>query len=322
MDAIVVGIDVSKDKLDIALLPQGETFATSRDAKGLASLIARIKPLLPQAVAVEATGGFETIVAASLAADGLPVVVVNPAQVRAFAKALGQRAKTDPIDALVIARFVLATKPEIRPLPDEAARFLNDLVSRRRQIIAMIVAEKQREKRLSNKRLQQSIARLVKALEKELASLDKDIDVAVRGSPVWREKEDLLVSVPSIGYGAARTLLAVVPELGTLSARQAGSIVGCAPFTRQSGLWKGKSFIGGGRPAARGALFMAAMVAARHNPPMKRFYERLLAAGKPKMVALIAVARKLAVLLNAILRDKKPWCDPSKPGLAHAETSI
>ena len=236
MDAIVVGIDVSKDKLDIALLPQGETFTTSRDAKGLASLIARIKPLLPQAVAVEATGGFETIVAASLAADGLPVVVVNPAQVRAFAKALGQRAKTDPIDALVIARFVLAIKPEIRPLPDEATRFLNDLVSRRRQIINMIVAEKQREKRLSNKRLQQSIARLVKALEKELASLDKDIDVAVRGSPVWREKEDLLVSVPSIGNGAARTLLAFVPELGTLKAGQAGSIVGCAPFTRQSGL--------------------------------------------------------------------------------------
>jgi transposase len=278
-------------------------------------------------VAVEATGGFETLVAASLAADGLPVVVVNPAQVRAFAKALGRRAKTDLIDALVTARFVLATKPEIRPLPDEATRFLNDLVSRRRQIIAMIVAEKQREKRVSNKRLQHSIARLVKALEKELASLDKDIDVAVRGSPPEpaegrREKEDLLVSVPSIGNGAARTLLAFVPELGTLSAGQAGSIVGCAPFTRQSGLWKGKSFIGGGRPAARSALVMAAMVAARHNPPMKRVYERLLAAGKPKMVALIAVARKLAVLLNAILRDKKPWCDPSKQGLAHAEASI
>ena len=322
MDTTVVGIDVSKDKLDIAVLPQGQTFATSRDAKGLASLVARLKPLLPRTVAMEATGGFETIVAASLAADGLPVIVVNPAQVRAFAKALGQRAKTDPIDALVIARFVLATNPEIRPLPDEATRFLNDLVCRRRQIIEMIVAEKQRAMRLSNKRLQHSIARLVKALEKELASLDTDIDVTVRGSPAWREKEDLLVSVPGVGKGTVRTLLAVVPELGALGAREAGSIVGCAPFTRQSGKWKGKSFIGGGRPAARGALFMAAMVAARHNPPMKRFYERLLAAGKPKMVALIAVAGKLAVLLNAILRDKKPWCDPSKQRLAHAGASI
>lgn len=226
MDAIVVGIDVSKDKLDIAVLPQGETFTTSRDAKGPAHLIARIKPLLPQAVAVEATGGFETLVAARLAADGLPVVVVNPAQVRAFAKALGQRAKTDPIDALVIARFVLATKPEIRPLPDEATRFLNDLVSRRRQIINMIVAEKQREKRLSNKRLQQSIARLVKALEKELASLDKDIDVAVRGSPPEsaegrREKEDLLVSGPRIGQGSAMARRVPCSPLFQSSARSA-----------------------------------------------------------------------------------------------------
>lgn len=322
MDAIVVGIDVSKDKLDIAVLPQGRTFAISRDANGLEGLIARLKPLAIEAVAVEATGGFEAVVAASLAAEGLPVIVVNPAQVRAFAKALGQRAKTDPIDAMVIARFTMATKPEVRPLPDEATRFLNDLVCRRRQIIEMIVAEKQRAMRLSNKRLQQSIARLIKALEKELAGLDTDIDVAVRGSPAWREKEDLLISVPGVGKSTARTLLAVVPELGALGAREAGSIVGCAPFTRQSGLWKGKSFISGGRPAARSALFLSALVAMRHNPQMKVFYERLVRAGKAKKVALIAVARKLAVLLNAILRDKRPWRFSSNQGLAHGEASI
>jgi transposase len=174
--------------------------------------------------------------------------------------------------------------------------------------------------RLSNKRLQQSIARLIKALEKELAGLDTDIDVAVRGSPAWREKEDFLISVPGVGKSTARTLLAVVPELGALRAREAGSIVGCAPFTRQSGLWKGKSFISGGRPAARSAL--SALVAMQHNPQMKGFYERLVGAGKAKKVALIAVARKLAVLLNAILRDKRPWRFSSTQGLAHAEASI
>jgi transposase len=207
--------------------------------------------------------------------------------------------------------------------PDEATRFLNDLVCRRRQIIIeMIVAEKRRAMRLSNKRPLQSIARLVKALEKELASFDADIDATVRGSPAWREKEDLLISVPGVGKCTARTLLAVVPELGTLGAREAESIVACAPFTRQSGLWKGKSFIGRGRPAARSAFFLSALVAVRHNPQMKSFYERPVGAGKAKMVALIAVARKLAVLLDAIFQDKRPWRFPSKRGLAHAEASI
>ena len=182
MDAIVVGIDVSKDKLDIALRPGGEAFGVSRDAPGLDALIARIVPLSPTAVALEATGGLETAVAASLAAAGLPVVVVNPAQVRAFATALGKRAKTDPIDAAVIAHFAEAAKPDIRPLPNEAAQYLSDLVARRRQIIQMIVAERQRQRQLFGKRLQKSIARLIKALEKELSSLDQDIDKAVRSS--------------------------------------------------------------------------------------------------------------------------------------------
>jgi transposase len=317
MDAVVVGIDVSKDWLDVALRPSGERFTVTRNAEGLEALIARLRPLAPTAVAVEATGGFETVVAAALGAAGLPVVVVNPAQVRAFARALGKRAKTDPIDAAVIAHFVEATAPAIRPLPDEATRLLADLVARRRQIIQMIVAERQRQKRLTEKRLRQSIARLLRALEKELAALDRDIDDAVRGSPAWREKEDLLASVPGVGPIIARTLLAELPELGTLDRREAAALAGLAPWTRQSGQWKGKSFIGGGRAAVRSALFMGALVAARHNPILEAFHQRLLDAGKPKLVALIAVARKLLVILNAILRDRHPWTEPG-----HAAASI
>ncbi|HYI06003.1 MAG TPA: IS110 family transposase [Reyranella sp.] len=307
MDAIVVGIDVSKDRLDVAVRPTGDVFVVGRDAEGLDSLIARLLPLAPAAVAVEATGGYETVVAASLAAAGLAVVVVNPAQIRAFAQALGRRAKTDPIDAGVIAHFVEATKPAIRPLPDEETRLLADLVARRRQIIAMIGAERQRQKRLPNKRLQKSIARLLAALQKELSSLESDIDETVRGSPAWRAKEDLLASVPGIGKVIARTLIAELPELGSLDRRQVAALAGLAPWTRQSGQWKGKSFIGGGRADVRTALFLGAMVAARHNPELKAFRDRLVAAGKPKLVALVATARKLLTILNAILRDRTPW---------------
>ena len=307
MDAIVVGIDVSKDRLDVAVRPSGEVFAVARDADGIDGLIARIAPLCPTAVAVEATGGYETVVAASLAAAGLAVVVVNPAQVRGFARALGQRAKTDPIDARIIAHFVEATKPEIRPLADAETRMLADLVARRRQIVQMIVAERQRQRRLPDKRLQKSIARLLAALQKELSSLETDIDDAVRGSPAWRDKEDLLASVPGIGKIIARTLLAELPELGALDRRKIAALVGLAPWTRQSGQWKGKSFIGGGRANVRRVLFMGAMVAARFNPQLKLFRDKLVAAGKPKLVAIIALARKLLTILNAILRDKTPW---------------
>jgi len=306
MDATVVGIDVSKERLDVHVEPAGEAFAVARDAAGLEALVERLKPLSVTAVAVEATGGFETVVAASLCAASLPVVVVNPAQVRAFAQALGKRAKTDPIDAAVIARFVAATNPEIRPLPDAETTMLSDLVTRRRQIIAMMVAERQREKR-APARMKKSIARLTKALQKELTAIEEDIDDAVRGSPVWREKENLLSSVPGIGLTISRTLLADLPELGTLGRRQIAALVGLAPFTRQSGQWRGRSFIGGGRAAVRSTIFMGAMVAARCNPQLRAFRHRLIAAGKPKMVALIAVARKLLTILNAILRDKRPW---------------
>jgi transposase len=307
MDAIVVGIDVSEDRLDVAVRPSGEVFAVARDADGIDGLIARIAPLCPTAVAVEATGGYETVVAASLAAAGLAVVVVNPAQVRGFARALGQRAKTDPIDARIIAHFVEATKPEIRPLADAETRMLADLVARRRQIVQMIVAERQRQRRLPDKRLQKSIARLLAALQKELSSLETDIDDAVRGSPAWRDKEDLLASVPGIGKTIARTLLAELPELGTLDRRKLAALVGLAPWTRQSGRWRGRSFIGGGRKSVRTALFIGAMVAARHNPVLKAFRNRLVQVGKPKLVALVATARKLLTILNAIIRDNQPW---------------
>ena len=307
METVTVGIDVAKDRLDVAVRPGGQIFMAERTAAGIEQLAARLLQLTPKVVALEATGGFETIAAAGLAAAGLPVVVVNPAQIRAFAKAIGQRAKTDPIDADVIARFAEATKPEVRPLPDEETRLLADLVARRRQIVEMIGAERQREKRATAKSLRKSIARLIKALEKELASADTDIGGAMRASPIWREKEDLLVSVPGVGPTISRTLIAELPELGRLNRKQIAALAGLAPFTRQSGQWRGKSFIGGGRASVRTALFMGAMVAKVHNPVLKTFFDRLVAAGKPKMVALIAVARKLLIILNAILRDRKPW---------------
>jgi transposase len=307
MDSIVVGIDVSKDRLDIAVRPSNESFSVGRNAAGLEQLIARLRQLSPRVVALEATGGFETVVAAALSAAGLPVAIVNPAQIRAFARAIGQRAKTDPIDARVIAHFAEATNLEPRPLPDEQTRLLADLVGRRRQIIEMMGAERQREQRLSAPRLKKSIARLVKALEKELASLDTDIGDAVRGSPAWRAKEELLASVPGVGPVISHTLIADLPELGQIGGKQITALVGLAPFTRQSGKWRGKSFIGGGRTDVRAVLFMGALVAKQHNPVLKAFFDRLIAAGKPKMVALIAVARKLLTILNAILRDNRPW---------------
>lgn len=307
MDFIAVGIDVSKDRLDVAVRPGGEVFVSDRATAALHALAERLKRIDPQVVALEASGGFETVVAAALAAAGLPVVVVNPGQVRAFAKAIGQRAKTDPIDAAVIAHFAEATKPQVRPLPDEATQLLADLVQRRRQIIDMISAENQRLKRATARGLRKSIGRLVTALEKELASVDGDIDDAVRNTPGWFEKEDLLTSVPGIGKIISRTLIAELPELGTLNRKEIAALAGLAPFTRQSGQWRGKSFIGGGRASVRKALFMGAMVAKKCNPVLKAFFDRLVAAGKPKLVALIAVARKLLTILNAIARDQKPW---------------
>jgi transposase len=307
MDAIFVGIDVSKDRLDVHVRPSREAFAVTRDGRGLEELIDRLRALEPQLIAIEATGGFETIAAAAIAGAALPLSIVNPAQVRHFAQAVGKRAKTDPLDAEVIAHFAEAVKPPVRPVPDAQARLLAELVARRRQIIEMIVAERQREKRTAIVRVRKGILRHVRMLEKELLDVDKDIGGLVRGSPIWREKEELLITVPGVGNTLARTFLAELPELGSLNRREIASLAGLAPFTRQSGRWKGKSMIGGGRASLRAALYMAALSAIRCNRSLKVFYQRLLSAGKPKMVGLIAVARKILVILNAMLRDKTQW---------------
>jgi transposase len=307
MEQVFVGIDVSKDRLDVHVRPSGDTFAVSRDGKGLEALVERLEELKPTLVALEATGGFEIIVAAAVAGAAVPLAVVNPAQIRSFAQAAGKRAKTDPIDAAVIAHFADALRPEPRMLPNEDARLLGELVSRRRQIIEMKTAESQREKRASNARIRKGLVRHIVMLQKELDAIDQDIDTMVRGSPVWRAKEDLLASMPGIGSTLARTLLAEIPELGRLNRREIASLAGLAPYTRQSGRWRGKSMIGGGRAPVRAAMYMAALVASRYNPVLKVFYQRLLAAGKPKMVALIAVARKLLTTLNAMIRDNRPW---------------
>jgi transposase len=306
-DAVYVGIDVSKDRLDVHIQPGGAAFEVASDEAGLAVLVERLGGLAPRIVALEASGGYEAAAVATLATAGLPVVVVNPAQVRSFAKALGKRAKTDPIDAGVIARFAEATQPETRPLPDAATQHLADLLARRRQIVDMLTAERQRLRRTAVPRLVKSLKRLITALERELEAIDADLDGAVRASPLWRAKEDLLRSVPGVGPIIARTLLADMPELGTLSPKQIAALAGLAPFTRQSGRWKGKSFIGGGRAAIRALLFLGAMSARRCNPALKAFYERLVSAGKPRLVALVATARKLLTILNAIIRDQKPW---------------
>jgi transposase len=305
---ITVGIDVSKARLDVYVHPAGESFVLGNDETGVEGLAERVGQLDGLAwIGIEASGRYERLVVAHLAAQGLPIVVLNPAQVRSYAQAIGQRAKTDPIDARLIARFLEAVRPEVRPVADAQTQELAALMARRRQIVAMLAAEKTRRQQAAPGLARVSIARSVTFLEDELSSLDLEIDKTVRGTPVWRDKQNLLASVPGIGKTIARTLLAELPELGTLNPKQIAALAGLAPYTRQSGKWRGRSFIGGGRTPVRTALFMGALVAARYNPTLKAFRDRLVAAGKPKLVALIATARKLLVILNAILRDKQPW---------------
>jgi transposase len=304
---ITVGIDVSKKRLDVYVHPAGLVLSLDNDEAGLASLVVQLSGLRPDCIGMEATGGYEKLAAASLAEAGLPVVVLNPAQVRHYAKAVGTRSKTDSIDARLIAQFVAATEPELRALPDEQSAALAELMARRRQLVGMLVAEKNRQGRLPPGKVRLSVARIIAALNEELARLDSDLGGIIEHSPVWRDKQDLLASVPGIGDRIARALLADLPELGRLDRRAIAALAGLAPFTRQSGQWRGKSFIAGGRAAPRAALFIGAMVAARHNGPLKAFYSRLIAAGKPRRLALVATARKLLTILNAIIRDQKPW---------------
>jgi transposase len=304
---ITVGIDVSKARLDVHVHPLGESFAVGNDEAGLDELCARLEPLAPALVGLEASGRYEQLAVAALAAKALPVIVLNPAQVRHYAAAIGLKAKTDPIDARLIALFLEAVRPERRPLPDAQTSELEALMTRRRQLVQMLVAERARRQQARPGRVRTSLARVVTTLEDELKALDGDIDRTVRGTPAWRDKEDLLASVPGIGKTIARTLMAELPELGRLNPKQIAALAGLAPFTRQSGTWRGKSFISGGRTAVRAALFMGALVAARYNPTLKAFRDRLVHNGKPKLVAIIATARKLLIILNAIIRDHKPW---------------
>lgn len=304
---IIVGIDVSKDRLDVAVTPSGTAFFVENSHAGIDDLAQRLKAEHADIVALEATGGFETLAVARLSSAGFAVIVVNPAQVRAYANAIGRRAKTDAIDAAVIAAFVAATKPQIRPLRDQQTQDLSALVDRRRQIVQMIVAEENRLRTALEKATRKSILRLLAALRREVDSIDAEMDDHIRKSPLWRVREALLTSVPGVGTATARTLLAEMPELGNLDRRQIASLAGLAPWTRQSGKWKGKSFIGGGRSKVRAVLFMAALVATRYNPALKTFRDRLVDAGKPKIVAVVATMRKLLTILNAIIRDNKPW---------------
>jgi transposase len=307
MEELFVGIDVAKDRLDVHVRPNGEAFAVARDGEGLAALTERLRAMAPRLVVLEATGGFETVAAAAVAGVGLPLAVVNPRQIRSFAKALGRLAKTDALDAEVIAMFAEAIHPEPRPLPSEEAQALGEMVARRRQLIEMIVAETSRRRHLTQRRLVKGIDRHLQALQKELTELENDIDDEIRGSPAWREKEDLLTSVPGVANKTARTLIADLPELGALTRRKIAALVGYAPMNRDSGTMRGKRHITGGRRSVRCALYMAALTATRCNPAIAAFYSRLRAAGKPAKLALAAAAHKLLTILNAMLRDKSTW---------------
>jgi transposase len=307
-----VGIDVSKEHLDVCSLPDGEIFSVANDRAGIDELLARLlEGVRPDLVVLEATGKYERPAAVAVAAAGIAVAVVNPRQARDFAKAAGRLAKTDRIDAEVLARFAGAVGPRPSVLPDEEARALQDILVRRRQLLEMIVAEKNRLQ-MASEAVAKRIAAHVRWLEKELGRVDRELDEAVRESETWRANEELLRSVPGVGPVLARTLLAELPELGTLPRRRLCALVGVAPFNRDSGAFRGKREVWGGRAPVRAALYMGALVATRYNPVIGEFYERLLAAGKPKKVALVACMRKLLSILNAMMRDRIPW-HPAHP---------
>ncbi len=305
-----VGVDVSKARLDVALLPMGESFVVSNDEEGLDELLGRLEGLHPTLVVLEASGGFERPVVATLAAAGIAVAVVNPRQTRDFARATGRLAKTDALDAKVLARFAEAVRPAPKTPPDEEAREFSAVLARRRQIIAMMSAEKNRLGATASRSVSRRIEAHIRWLEKELARTDRDLDEAVEGSPTFKENEALLRGVPGVGPVLCRTLLAELPELGSLSPKQICALVGVAPLNRDSGTLRGRRSVWGGRGRVREALYMGALIATRHNPQIKEFYERLLSAGKPKKVALVACMRKLLVILNALMRDRTPWRCP------------
>jgi transposase len=308
---LYVGIDVSKATLDVAILPMGRHFVVSNDEAGIDEILGGLEdPNKPVLVVLEASGGYERPVAAAIAASGIAICVVNPRQARDFARATGKLAKTDRLDAKALARFAEAVRPEPRALPEEEAEEFSAILARRRQIIQMMTAEKNR----LGAAISEAVARRIEAhlrwLEKELSRTDRDLDRAIEGSPAFKENEALLRSVPGVGPVLCRTLLAELPELGSLPPRELSALVGVAPLNRDSGTLRGRRAVWGGRAGVRQALYMGALVATRYNPHIKRFYERLVAAGKPKKVALVACMRKLLVILNALLRDRTPWRCP------------
>lgn len=297
-----VGIDVSKDRLDVAVLPQEAVVAFDNDQAGLEQLVAHLQPLAVQLIVLEATGSYELAAVAALASSDLPVRVVNPTHVRNFARANGQLAKTDKLDALIIARYAESVKPALRPLAGPQAQELKALTTRRQQLLGIIVQERNRL-RLAPPMVAPSVSASIEFHKKQLDELDKDIDRFIRNSPVWAEQDDLLQSTIGVGRVVSATLLAELPELGQLNRREISALVGVAPFNRDSGRFRGRRCIWGGRAHVRAVLYMAAVVASRRNPLIAAFYQRLLAAGKQKKVALVACMRKLLVMLNAMLRD-------------------
>ena len=305
---LFVGIDVSKAVLDIAVAPTGEAWSVANSTEGMQQLVSRLGEIAPKLIVLEATGGLERRAVAALAGAALPVVAVNPRQVRDFAKATGRLAKTDAIDAAVLALFADRIRPQVRPLRDEETQELEALVVRRRQVVDMITAEKNRLAAAPpSKLVRTAIGRTIKWFQKQLEDIDSDLDNAVKGSPIWHEKDGLLQSVPGVGKVLSRTLLSLVPELGTLGKKQLAALVGVAPLNWDSGQQRGRRCIWGGRAHVRAVLYMSALVAARFNPTIRAFHARLIAAGKLPKVALVACMRKLLTILNAIVRDRTPW---------------
>jgi len=313
-DTCMVGIDVAQATLQVAVLPAGRTWEVAYTDDGLATLVAELQPLAPARVVLEGTGGLQAPAVAALALAGLPVVVVNPRQVRDFAKATGQLAKNDQLDALVLAQFAAAIHPPARALATDDTTRLSELVTRRRQLVEMRRAEEQRLVRLEHRRatprVRADVADHIVWLSGRIERLDEELHTAIQASPVWCVRAQLYQSVRGVGPVVARTLLAELPELGTVSAKVIAALVGVAPYVRESGVWRGRGHIGGGRAEVRRVLYLAAMSGVRTNPILCAYYARLVAAGKPRKVALIASAHKLLTILNAMARDQRPWTPP------------
>ena len=302
-----VGVDVSKDRLDVHVRPSGQVFAVARDSHGLEQLANKLRALAPALIVLEATGGFEVAVAAALVSAQLPLAIVNPRQIRDFARATGRLAKTDALDAQVIALFAERIRPEPRPIADADSQILAELIARRRQVIEMIGMESNRLRQARDLRVQRAIEAMLKTLKAQLAVLDRDTNDTVKGSPAWREADELLTSVPGVGEVTARTLIADLPELGQLDRRRVAALVGVAPINRDSGQMRGRRLIAGGRTEVRNALYMATLSATRWNPVISKHYQALVERGRPKKVALVACMRRLLGILNAIVRTKAPW---------------